>query len=75
MIFAIDAAPAAMPVNPNMAATIAITIKMIVQRNIKLNLRVKNTNCLTNSIGKSCHDLSFKTGCLYAGVQQLHSMQ
>jgi hypothetical protein len=57
MIFAIDAAPAAIPVNPNMAATIAITIKMIVQRNIEINLSVKNTNCLSNSIGKSCHDL------------------
>lgn len=57
MILAIDAAPAAMPVNPNMAATIAITIKMIVQRNIKINLSVKNSNCLYNYIGKSCHDL------------------
>jgi hypothetical protein len=34
IIFAIEAAPAAMPVNPNIAAIIAITMKMIVQRNI-----------------------------------------
>lgn len=32
--FAMDAAPAAIPVKPNIAAIIAITIKMIVQRNI-----------------------------------------
>lgn len=30
-----EAAPAAIPPNPNMAAIIAITKKMIVQRNIK----------------------------------------
>lgn len=34
IIFAIDAAPAAIPVNPNIAAIIATTMKMIVQRNI-----------------------------------------
>jgi hypothetical protein len=34
-IFAIDVAPAATPPNPNIAAIMAITRKIIVQRNIK----------------------------------------
>ena len=34
MILAIEAAPAAIPVKPKIAAMIAITIKIIVQRNI-----------------------------------------
>lgn len=38
MIFAIVAAPAAIPVNPNIAATIAIIKKVTVQRNILLFL-------------------------------------
>jgi hypothetical protein len=36
MIFAIEAAPAATPPKPNMAAMIAITRKIRVQRNIVL---------------------------------------
>jgi hypothetical protein len=36
-ILAIDAAPAAMPPNPNMAAMIATTRNITVQRNIILN--------------------------------------
>lgn len=34
MIFAISEAPAAMPPNPNIAAMIAITRKIIIQRTI-----------------------------------------
>ncbi len=34
MIFAIEAAPAAIPVKPKIAAITAITMKIIVQRNI-----------------------------------------
>lgn len=34
MIFAIDAAPAAIPPNPKMAAISAITKKITIQRNI-----------------------------------------
>ena len=34
MIFAIEAAPTAIPVNPSSPAIIAITRKIIVQRNI-----------------------------------------
>jgi hypothetical protein len=37
-IFAIPAAPAAMPPNPNIAAIIATTRKIIVQRNICADL-------------------------------------
>ena len=40
--FAMDAAPAAIPPNPNNAATSAITRNVIVQRNIKLGFNVKN---------------------------------
>ena len=36
-ILAIEAAPAAIPKNPNTPAMIAITRKIIVQRNIVLN--------------------------------------
>lgn len=39
--FAIDAAPAATPPNPNIAAIMAMTKKMIVQRNISLGLKFK----------------------------------
>jgi hypothetical protein len=53
MIFAIEAAPAAIPVNPSIPAIIAITMKMIVQRNIRyrfyvikfhLNFLINNAN-------------------------------
>ena len=37
IIFAIDAAPAAIPPNPKRAAIKAITKKMIVQRNMTMN--------------------------------------
>jgi len=37
--FAIEAAPAAMPVNPNIPATIATNKKIKVQRNILIRLR------------------------------------
>ena len=40
--FAIPAAPAAIPPNPNNAATSAMTRNVIVQRNIKLGFNVKN---------------------------------
>jgi hypothetical protein len=39
--FAIEAAPAAMPPNPNMAAIMAITKKIIDQRNIRNLFNVK----------------------------------
>jgi len=38
-ILAIDAAPAAIPPNPNTAATIATIRKITVQRNIALNFK------------------------------------
>jgi len=38
-IFAIDAAPAAIPPNPKIAATIATIRKITVQRNIALNFK------------------------------------
>jgi hypothetical protein len=38
IILAIEAAPAAMPKNPNAPATIAITRKITVQRNISYSL-------------------------------------
>ena len=41
-IFAIEAAPAAMPVKPNTAATIAITRKRNDQRNIVIDLSLNN---------------------------------
>ena len=40
--FAIEAAPAAIPPNPKIAATIAMIRKVIVQRNIRLSLMVLN---------------------------------
>jgi hypothetical protein len=40
-IFAMEAAPAAIPPNPNTAAIIAIIRNVTVQRNIYLNLKVK----------------------------------
>jgi len=42
-ILAIDVAPAAIPPKPKMAATIATIKKIMVQRNICLNLRMNNT--------------------------------
>ena len=42
MILAIPAAPAAIPPNPNIAATMAIMRKIIVQRNIASDFRFKN---------------------------------
>jgi hypothetical protein len=41
-ILAIPAAPAAIPPKPNMAAIIAITRKMIVQRSISLIFKLDN---------------------------------
>ena len=41
-IFAIDAAPAAIPPKPNMAAMMAIIRNVTVQRNIKNNFSFKN---------------------------------
>jgi len=41
-ILAIPAAPAAIPPKPNIAAIIAITKKMIVQRNITYNFKLDN---------------------------------
>jgi hypothetical protein len=43
-IFAIDAAPAATPPNPNIAATIATIRNITVQRNIALDLKVKENH-------------------------------
>ena len=40
-IFAIEAAPAAMPPNPNTAAMIAMIRNMTVQRNMLKNFKVK----------------------------------
>jgi len=44
--FAIAAAPAAMPVNPNSAATIAIIKKITAQRNIVNLLRMKSNQVI-----------------------------
>src|SRR6266566_4262928 len=44
--FAIAAAPAAMPVNPNSAATIAITKKITAQRNIVSPPRMKSNQAI-----------------------------
>jgi hypothetical protein len=46
MIFAIEAAPAAIPVNPNTAAISAIIRNVIVQRNIvlKFGYRIRFSN-------------------------------
>lgn len=47
IIFAIEAAPAAIPPKPNIAATIAITRKIRVQRSIVLKLRlIINLKCV-----------------------------
>ncbi len=42
IIFAIPAAEAAIPPNPNIAATMATMRKIIVQRNINFHFKVKN---------------------------------
>ena len=42
-ILAIEAAPAAIPPNPNIAAIMATTKKIIVQRNIIRYLKVNNS--------------------------------
>jgi hypothetical protein len=50
-IFAILAAPAAIPPKPNTAAMIATTRKITVQRNITFNLKVNNINPIVH---KTC---------------------
>ena len=46
MIFAIEAAPAAIPPKPNIAAITAITKKIIVQRNISYSFCMVNKSSL-----------------------------
>jgi hypothetical protein len=54
MILAAAAAPEAIPVNPNTAATIAMIRKIIVQRNIIVDLKIKKI--LSQSVcAKPCH--------------------
>jgi hypothetical protein len=42
IVFAIEAAPSAIPVKPNTAAIIAITKKIAVHFNIRMNFKVYN---------------------------------
>lgn len=55
MIFAISAAPAAIPVKPKIAAISAITKNVIVQRNI--NLHFSYTPSITNSMPRGNRDI------------------
>ena len=54
-IFAIEAAPAAIPPNPNTAAIIAIIKNVTVQRNISLGFSFIN-NISTCTLKKPCHN-------------------
>ena len=68
-ILAIEAAPAAMPPKPKIAAIIATTKKITVQRNIKNGLRVNKFSmlCIQRTVPKMIFQLfiflpTFKSG-------------